>query len=196
MPNDEDVGFGAFIADAVGSVRPQHLSSSMRTGFIPLPLDRWMLIASNDIPVIAVASGNGGKLASNTAPALIRANAATDKKLTISWAASSSIEITQDISYPPDMDTRQPMVIHLRVKSAGATDTPTIAVGFFEEIGDTNAGGTSAAVSAAIQDLTVSIGNRDLGAYPKNASITIIPGAHTTDALVVTGTYITYTRKP
>lgn len=196
MPNLDDVGSGAFIQDAVGSVRPQHLSASMRIGYIELPLDRWRLIATNEIPPIAVASGNGGQLASNTAPALIRANAATDKKLTINWASSSSVEITQDFSYRPDMDTRYPVTIHIRAKSAGATDAPVITVGYFEEIGDTNAGGDTAVTSAAIQDLTREIGNRDVGAYPKNASITLIPGAHTSDALVVTGTYITYIKKP
>lgn len=165
------------------------------TGFIPLPLQSWRLVVSNEVPVIAVASGNGGTLASDTAPKLIRISTSTDKKLSLSWAASSSIEIFNEFQYPPDLDDAQPVVIHMRAKSGGATDTPVLTVGYFEGIGDTNAGSASAAISASVVDKTVVIAASDVGAYPNSASVTITPGAHTTDTVVITETWVTYTKK-
>lgn len=172
------------------------LPSNLRTGFIPLPLGAWRLIATNDIPAIAVASGNGGNLGSDTAPKFKRVNAATDKKIRIEWASSSSIEITQDFVYPPDLDDTATIVVHLLMAMAGTTDTPTIAVGYFEGLGDTNAGGNTAAVTGTtIADYSVTIAASDVGAYPVGASIALTPAAHTTDALYLYSSWATYTRK-
>lgn len=166
-----------------------------KIGMIWLPLWSWRLVASNDVPLIAVASGNGGQLASDTAPKLIRVNTSTDKKMTLNWAASSSIEIMNDFAYPPDLDDTQPLWVNIQVKSDGATDTPTLTVGYFEGIGDTNAGSATAAISSTLSQKVVTIAASDVGAYPNAASVTITPGAHTTDTVVVTNTWITYVRK-
>lgn len=168
-------------------------SATLRTGFVPLPLTDWLLIAANDIPAIAIASGNGGKLASDAAPKLIRVNAATDKKLRIQWAASSNIEITQNFAYPADLDNTAPVIVNMLAASGGATNSPTMAVGYWENVGSADAGGNTAAITGTtLAQYTRSI---TVGAYPASASITLIPAAHTTDVLNVYSTWIEYTRK-
>lgn len=179
---------GAIIAPASGSV--------LSKGYIQLPLGSFRIISANAIPAIAVASGNGGQLASDSAPALARVNGATDKALRLVWAASSSIEITSDnIVYPLDLDDTAAVTIKLMARMAGATDTPVISVGYFEGVGDTNAGGDTAALSATVQTLSVAIAAADVGAAPTFATVTLTPGAHTTDALWLYGAWIEYVKK-
>lgn len=185
---------GSGIANSM--VQAAGLSANLKKGFIPLLLPSWRLIATNEIPVIAVASGGSGILASDTAPKLIRVNTSTDKQLRIQWAASSSIEITNAFPYPPDLDDTAAVTVNLLAAMGGATDTPTVAVSFWEGVGDTNAGGNTAAVTGTtITQYSVSIAAGDIGAYPKSAAISITPGAHTTDVLNLYGVWVEYTRK-
>lgn len=178
-----------------GVVQPSGLSSNLRTGYIHLPLGGWRLTASNDVPAIAVASGNGGNLAVDSAPKLIRVNAATDKKMRIQWASSSSVEIMADFAYPPDLDDTAVVIFNALANMGGATDTPTLSIGYFEGVGDTDAGGATAALSNTVAHVTRTITAANIGAYPNGASIQIIPGAHTTDTCNILATWITYTRK-
>jgi hypothetical protein len=186
---------GNFTPQATVEAALAEIYQSLETaqGFIPLDLNSWRLVASNDVPALAIASGNGGNLAVDSAPKLIRVNAATDKCLTINWAASSGIEIFNQFAYPPDMDVTKTYTVNLRVKSGGATDTPTIAIGLFEGIGDTNRGGTSAAIAAAVSTVSATI--TPTAGHPIFASVTIIPGAHTSDTVVLYEAWITYTKK-
>ena len=180
---------------AAGAVTAAKLSTNLGVGYIPLPLSDWRLIASNDIPAIAVASGNGGNLGVDTAPLLQRVNAATDKQLRISWVANGVVEVTQKFMYPPDLDDTAAVVVNILSGMGGATDTPVLGVNYFEGVGDTNAGGNTAAHAAAVTHKTVSIAAGDIGAYPQGATVGLIPAAHGNDALYVYGTWITYTRK-
>lgn len=79
---------------------------------------------------------------------------------------------------------------------AGATDSPTMAVTYFEGIGDTNAGGNSAAITGTtITEYTVTIAATDIGAHPNFANISFTPAAHGTDELRLYAAWIEYTRK-
>lgn len=180
---------------AANAVTAAKLGANLGTGFIDLPLGTWRLVASNDYPAIAVASGNGGNLGVDTAPKLIRVNAATDKKARIQWASSSSVEIMVDFAYPPDWDDTANVIVNILANMGGATDTPTLTVGYFEGVGDSDAGGATAALSATVAHVTRTITAANIGAYPNAASIQITPGAHTTDACNILGAWITYTRK-
>lgn len=171
------------------------LPTNLRTGFIPIPLGSWRLQASDDIPIIAVASGNGGNLGKDTAPLLEHVNAATDQKMRIRWVANGVVPISANFEYPPDLDDTADVVVHLLMNMAGATDTPTVAVAYFEGVGDTNAGGATAALSTTVADKTRTILAADIGAYPKSASIELTPGAHANDAMHLYGSWIEYTRK-
>lgn len=164
----------------------------VQRGFIPIPLASFREIASNDTINTA---GDAGVLSKNTTPIFERVNAATDKQLRINWAASNSDEIVASFPYPPDLDDAAPVVVHLLMRSGGATDTPTVAVSYFEGVGDTNAGGNTAALSATVADKTVVIAASDVGAYPNYASIGLVVGAHTTDAVFLYGAWIEYVKK-
>ena len=192
-------GTGTLAAGSIGTtqlaangVTKAKLTATLGTGFIPLPLAQAREISSNDI---INAAGNGGLLASDTTPILKRENAATDKKLYVEWAASNSDEIVWDFPYPPDLDDAAAVEVHLLANMNGATDTPVIAVSYFEGVGDTNAGGNTDALSGTLAELVVTIAAGNVGAAPTGASVGLVPGAHTTDKVQLLGAWIEYTRK-
>ena len=178
---------------AANAVTAAKLTATMATGYIPLPLAEAREIATNDIPATAA---DAGALSSNSTPALARVNGATDKQLRIAWVASNSDEIVWSVVSPPDLDDAAAVEVHLLAASGGATNSPVIAVSFFEGVGDTNAGGNTAAVTGtSVAEYTVSIAHGDIAASPKAWAIGLTPAAHTTDALYVYGAWIEYTRK-
>lgn len=177
---------------AANAVTAAKLTTTLATGYIPIPLASFREISSNDYINTA---GDAGVLSVNTTPTLQRVNAATDKKARIAWASSNSDEIAFDFAYPPDLDDTAAVVVNLLMVMAGATDTPTVAVSYFENVGDTNAGGNTTALSNTLTKKTVTIAAGDVGAYPAAASIGIVVGAHTTDACYLYGAWIEYTRK-
>lgn len=164
-------------------------------GFIPLPLPSWRLVASNDVPVIAVASGNGGNLASDSSPKLIRVSTSTDKCLRILWSSSTSIELFNQIFYPPDMDVTTTYTINFRIgKSANTDATCTFTVGVFEGVGDTNRGSATAVLGAsAVTTYTCTV--TPTTAHPMFAAITLTPGTHTTDDIYLYEAYVLYKKK-
>lgn len=162
-------------------------------GFIPLALADAREVSSNATMNIAA---NGGLLASDTTPVFQRVNGATDKALRLSWAATNVDEITWSFAYPPNLDDTQPVEVHFLAAMAGATDTPTLTVGYFEGVGDTDAGGATAAVAGTtVAEYSVSIAGTDIGTPPKVASVSLIPGTHGTDILYVYAAWIEYTRR-
>jgi hypothetical protein len=123
------------------------------------------------------AAGNGGLLASDTTPVFQRVNGATDKALRLNWAATNVDEITWSVAYPPDLDDTSTLEVHFLAAMAGASDTPTLTVGYFEGVGDTDAGGATAAVTGTtVAEYSVSIAGTDIGTPPKVASVSLVPG--------------------
>lgn len=178
---------------ATGAVTAAKLSSTLKAGHIALRITEAREIATNDIINTA---GDAGVLSSNTTPILQRVNGATDKKLRLNWASSNNDEIVWDFVYPADLDDTAAVVVHVLAAMSGATNTPVLAISYFEGLGDTNAGGNTAAVTGtSIAEYTVTIAAGDVGAAPNAASIGIVPGAHTTDALYIYAVWVTYTRK-
>ncbi len=177
---------------ATAGVTAAKLSATLKKGFIPLDITTVRIIATNAIQ----NTTEGGVPDGNTAPSLARVNGATDKALRLAWAASSSEEVQfGPFVYPPDLDDASAVEIHLLAAMAGTTDTPVIAVGAFEGVGDTNAGGNTAAVTGtSVAEYSVSVAHGDVGAHPKALNITLTPAAHTTDALYIYGAWIEYTR--
>lgn len=162
-------------------------------GFLRLPLVDAREVSSN---ATINAAGNGGLLASDTTPIFQRVNGATDKALRLAWAASNVDELTWSFAYPPDLDDAQAVEVHFLAAMAGATDIPTLTVGYFEGIGDTDAGGATAAVTGTtIAEYSRTIAAADVGAHPNFASVSLIPSAHGTDILYVYAAWIEYTRK-
>ena len=173
------------------------LPTSLATGYIPLPLTAMRVIgASADIS--NTATNAGGILAKNTDPILERVNGATDKALRVTWAANSVIEAQfPSFVYPPDLDDTLPVLVNLVLAKNTATNTLTnLAISYFESVGDTNAGTSTAAISVStLATYSVTIAASDVGASPAVATIGVTPAAHANDALYLYGAYVTYTRK-
>ncbi|MEJ0015708.1 MAG: hypothetical protein WDN25_03930 [Acetobacteraceae bacterium] len=123
-------------------------------------------------------------------------NGATDKALRLNWAASNVDEITWSFAYPPDLDDAQPVEVHVLAAMAGASDTPILTVGYFEGVGDTDAGGATAAVTGtSVAEYTRTIAAADVGPAPNVASVSLVPGTHGSDALYLYAVWIEYVRK-
>ncbi len=164
-------------------------------GFLPLYLHNWRLVVSNEVPVIAVATGNGGNLAVDTSPKLIRVNAATDKCLRIVWIGGTSIEIFQLFHYPPDMDVTATYSLNFLIgKSANGQATCAFTADLFEGVGDTTRGGTTAVLGASAVTLyTKSI--TPTAGHPDFAVCVLTPGTHATDDIWLYEAYVLYTKK-
>lgn len=169
---------------------------TVSSGYIPLPLTSFRLTATNDIA--AKNATDGGTISLDTDPTLKRANAATDKALRIAWAATSVVEIqAPNFAYPADLDDTAAIDVKLLVaKDANMDASANLAVSYWENTGDTNAGGNTAAItetSPAVK--TVTIAAADVGAYPKVGNISITPSAHGNDAIYLYAAWIEYSRK-
>lgn len=179
---------------AAGAVTAAKLSTSLKTGFIPLDITSLREIASNDIQALAA---HGGLLASDSDPALARVNGATDKALRVVWDTSNDTDEVQfpPVPLPPDFDEGTDLTIHLLAAMGGATDTPTIDVQVFNGVGDTEMGGATGAVTGTtVTEYSVTIANANVAAEPGFLNIALVPGAHTNDALYLYAAWIEYTR--
>ena len=127
-----------------------------------------------------------------TTPVLDLANGDTDGALDVVWASSNSDAVVFQVAIP-DIDANEDLKIFLRVKG-GATDTETIASDVYFNEGDTKVEDVSAAVSAAVQELSITVAASDIPAGAKTFSCELTPGAHTNDALTLTAVWIQYTQ--
>lgn len=192
ISGDATMAAGGALTIAAAAVEASMLGANLRKGVIQLDISTLKIIAGD-----AIGNTTEGLLPDgNTAPSLARVNGATDKALRVVWASSSSVEVQfPPIVYPPDLDDTAAVEVHLLAAMAGATDTPTITIGYYEGVGDTNAGGATGPLNTTVADVSVSIAHGDVGAAPKAVNIVLTPGAHTTDALWLYGAYVQYTRK-
>lgn len=205
------LGTGAVTAAKIdtGAVTAVKLSTTLKTGFIELPLAAGRHIVTNDIGVIAVggagSTGSGGILGSDGAATyakLTRENGATDKKFVITFPAdAANLPVAWDFVYPNDLDDTATVTVKFLARMAGATDSPVVAVSYFESgfvgayAADTNAGGNSAAVtgtSVALYSVTITAAN--ITAAPGGASIELVPATHTTNLMKVSAVWVEYTR--
>ena len=184
-------------------IEPSSFSTNQKIGMIPLRLSDIRIILSNDFAdetVVTTGSSEkapGGYLASlGVIFSINRVNGATDKAARLVAKANSTGELQfPTIVLPNDLDNSANMTFHVMANMAGATDTPVLSIGAFFGVGDTNAGGDTAALSTTVADKTVTILAADVAAYPNFLNISVIPGAHTTNALWIYAAWLTYTKK-
>ena len=175
-----------------GAVDGEHLALTLQTGYIPLDISLVRIISTNDY----ISTIEGGVPDGNTAPSYQRVNGATDKAARLIWAASSSVEVSFPcFVLPPDIDSSQPLYVKLRANMAsGGMDTPTVAVSYFEGVGDTNAGSATAALSTTVATVSVTVTAANVGSAGAPVTIGLTPGAHTNEALNVYAAWVEYTR--
>lgn len=204
-------GSGAFASDGVtttkilddavttakilnANVTAAKLTTTMQKGFIPLDITTLKLINTNAI----INTTEGGLPDGNTAPSLARVNGATDKALRVAWAASASGEVQfAPVPKPPDLDGAAAATLHLMLAKDTNTDNAvTVTAGIYDGVGDTDAGGATAALAAAtLAEYTVTLAAGDLAEHPGFLNIVLTPGTHTTDAIYLYAAWIEYTRK-
>lgn len=177
---------------ATGAVTAAKLSTTLKTGFVPVPLASVRELSSGSF---INAAGNGGLLASDTSPILNTINGDTDGAWRVQWAASNSDLVGFQVPLPPDLDEAANVEIHFRAAMAGATDTPVISADSYFDEGDTKVEDDSAAVTGTtFAEYTITIAAADVPAGAQTLSVELTPGAHTTDALYITSIWVEYTR--
>ena len=161
-------------------------------GWIQLPLADARELSSDDIINTA---GAGGVLTKDTTPILEATNTSTDRKLRLNWAAGNADKVCWDVALPPDLDDTQAMTLHAYAKMGGATNTPTLTWTAFFNTGDADAGGATAALSATLAEVTRTLAAGDVPAPPGGLTVTLHPGTHANDAVLVNNCWIEYTRR-
>lgn len=175
--------------------------------FIPLDICALREIITSEIGVAAdaAARGSGGILASDTTPTLKRVNAATDKALRVTWAASNSDEVQfPPVPWPPDLDPANDVIVHLLLSRNGTTDGCIIDVQAFENTvtgaayaADAEMGGNTSALTGdadIIIEATVTLSASNIVGHPGFLNLSLVPAAHTTDILYLWSASIEYTR--
>lgn len=175
---------------ATGAVTAAKLSTTLKTGFIPVSLASVRELSTGSF---INAAGNGGLLATDTTPILNTINGDTDGCWRLAWASSNSDAIGFQVPLPPDLDDASDITVKVRAYMAGATDTPTLSIDSYFDEGDTKVTDTSTALNATPTTKSITIAAAD---YPASAtlSVELTPGAHTTDILYVTAIWIEYVR--
>lgn len=173
--------------------RTGRLQGELATGFIPLDITTMREIATNDIQNLAA---HGGKLASDSAPALQRVNGATDKALRVLWTAEADTDEAQfaPVVLPPDLDTSKPITLHALMAMEGASDSPAVDFQVFSGKGDVEMGGAVTVSGTAITEYTVQIAAANIGSLPGFLNISVVPAAHETDDLYLYASWLTYSR--
>lgn len=165
-------------------------------GYLPMDITSMREIASNDIQNLAAV---GGILASDSAPALLRLNGATDKALAVTWATGNLDEAQfPPIPMPADLDETSDITIHLLVKMSGGADTSTnFDVQVFDGIGDTEMGGSAGNFTSSLVEYVVTILAANISGNPTGfLNISLVPsGAHGTDTIQLVGAWGEYTKK-
>jgi hypothetical protein len=164
--------------------------TKVSSGFIDLPLASARILATNDIQNSA-ATPVGGVMTKNSAPLLQAVNAGTDQSLMIQWAASGVAKLAWGLAVPPDIDSTIAPTLNAYAKMGGASDTPTLTFQAFQ-LGGSDLGGATAALSSTVaqKSVTLSAGV----SYPGNLGVTLVPGAHGTDAVNLYAAWLEYAR--
>lgn len=179
------------------------LNGNLSTGMIPIDIFSSRIILTNDFADETIVSTGGSEKASGGIVALdgaifsvARVNGATDKAPRITFKLNTTGELQfPTIPLPHDLDDAADMTVNIWAGMGGATDTPTIDVQAFFNVGDTECGGATAALAATAGLRTVTLAAADVPAYPGFLNLALVPAAHTNDAIYLYAAWITYTRK-
>jgi hypothetical protein len=171
---------------AAGAVTAAKLSTTLKTGFIPMPLT-------------AVFEGDGtntvAALGPSTTPVLDMTDGDTDSALRILWAATNVDPIIFQVPLPPDIDVSADVVVHLRAAMEAANDTPVIDADSYFNEGDTKVSDASAAITGTTPaEYIITIAAADVPAGAQTLTVELTPAAHGTDDLYVFAIWVEYTR--
>jgi hypothetical protein len=164
------------------------------TGYIPIDITSVRIIDSNDIE----ASANiGGIVASDTNPALERADGATIKTVRLDWDTSADeIEIAiPPILKPPDLDETKNIYLKFIACMDGVPDDPSMNVYYADTSANTGTTFYSDDVSGnTATEYSCTILAASVTGHPGVINISFKPSAHTTNALWIYGMWLEYSR--
>lgn len=181
------------VADAGGIIVGATVEAALAEAFTHIQSAQAFIPVSLATLLETDASNTVAYLGPATTPILDMANGDTDSGLVVTWVASDNDPVIFQVPLPPDLDVSSDVVVHLRAKSGGSTDTPTIAADSYFNEGDTKVEDASAALGAAVAELTITIAAADVPAGAQTLSVELTPGAHTTDTVVLSALWIEYT---
>lgn len=129
-------------------------------------------------------------------PYIERVNGATDPTFRVVWPAGDVTPLQlPPILWPTNLDGTAGATVRLRAAMSSTNDTPTIAVGAYEGVGDTNFGGATGALSDTVASVTRALAHGDISDTPGGRAVNLLltPGAHNTDAVHLYGAQLDYT---
>ena len=174
-----------------GNAIKQPLQTGAVTKRIDIPLENLRESSSDALLNIAA---NGGLLATDTTPTFNYTNGATDSALRLGWAAANVDPLIFQVGIPSDYDEASDITFYVLAAMAGTTDTPTLTLATFFDVGDTAVADTTAAVTGVTAArYAATIAAADIPAAAMTASIEITPGAHGTDILYIYAVWMEYT---
>jgi hypothetical protein len=186
---------GAFTDETTVEAALQEIYQDLLTAqhFIPIPLMSLREATTFDVGNIAA---NGGLLASDTTPILEAINAGTDGCQRLTWATGNVDQVIAQVPLPPDLDATANVVVHARVASSGATDTPSWTMESFFNEGDTLVSDTLAAGSATstYAEITGTIASADVPAGAQTMTVGFTPASHDGNHFYMTALWVECTR--
>lgn len=171
---------------AAGAVTAAKLSTTLKTGFIPVPLSS---LLETDATNVVAALGPG------TTPILDMANGDTDSGLVVTWAATNVDPVLFQVPLPPDLDDAANVEIHFRAAMEDTNDTPVIAADSYFNEGDTKVEDASTAVTGTTPaEYIITIAAADVPAGAQTLTVELTPGTHGDDDLYIYALWVEYTR--
>lgn len=182
---------GAFAATvntgdiAAGAVTAAKLATTLKTGFIPIPLTT---LYETD------ATNTVAALGPSTTPVLDLTNGDTDSALRVLWAAGNADAVIVQVPLPPDLDVSADVEVHVRAGMESTNDTPVLDIDSYFNEGDTKVSDASTALSDTVAEKTITIAAADVPAGAQTLTVELTPAAHATDDLYIYAMWIEYTR--
>lgn len=152
----------------------------------------------------------GGYLALDSTPTLTRKNGTTDRMPIVTWAAADVQEIALPaIPIPPDIAVDSDVTVHALLEgyNAGAiadSGKTVDCLAFYHKAGATYAADTEMGGNFTLPDdkkvneLAVTLDEADIGTtgvtgHPGMLSLSLLPGAHGNDGIILHGMWLEYT---
>ena len=173
------------------------LLNALPLGTMEQKLFETLMASATTVPVPLVEvfetdATNITPITNATGPKRDSANGDTDSGIVITWIASNSDAVIFQTNIPSHVEAGDMATVKVRIKAGGSTDTPTLAADLYINEGDTKVEYTTAAVSAAYQELSIPIGGSNMPVNPRTLTCEITPGAHTTDTLVTSAIWVEF----
>jgi hypothetical protein len=155
---------------------------------LPTSLNDLREATAGDVGAIAA---NGGLLASDTTPAL--SGTSTTLAQQVSWVAGNVDPVLLHRTLPDDFDGRDDVLVELWVNS-GTTNPADFSVLSSWDGGATvtDTAADTTTLSATTHKISTKIAAADIPDSPANLSLALVPAAHATDAITLTGYRISY----